>query len=703
MNSGRSRRLGNSSAVPTTTLKLINATHLGAVWRIEDSCPPGITAPDVEALCFQENDRLTEWRARSQAQKDSLVESLKARDGGADSSLPVEYRGWLYFDRWAKGDDHVQHCRMCPGTQTDQSEKAPERPVELLFDENALARNRPHFDIGDWGISPCGELVAWTADVTGDEIHRLFVKHVATGDIVDVSPTICDAEFEWCETERATLAYTVIDDDGRASIVKCHTVGDPGWDDDRVIYLETDDAWSVGVFKSRCERTLFIQTDCFDANETWHVSAAAPCESLNLVTPREEGLEYHVDRQGELFVIMASIGDGDEFSVYECDVKAPARNGWRLLRRPDPGTTIESVEPFEKYRLTTLRRGARVRVEISPGFQGGVTRIVAPDHPMGGVTLDDNPNFSTTRFRFSFVSPIDGERIAEVDPDSGEHKTLWEENPGDDYDASRYSTERIWASGFDGELIPVSLVWRRDRLKVGGQACLLRVYGAYEEIEDLELDTDRLGLIDAGMIYAIAHVRGGGEKGRVWYESGRGEHKVNSTRDLLAVVDHLERTGRVRPGAVVAHTESAGGIVVASALNEAPERFAGAICEVPFVDMINSLLDEELPTTLADRDEFGDPTDPAELGHILELSPVEGVGRKPYPPVLLTVGVNDARVPAREGLRWAAAIRRRSTSDAPVLVIADVDSGHHGPSGRAREISRIAELHAFALGCAGLD
>ncbi len=706
MSFGQRRRRGKPCAGQRTITDSAKAAdhtvahHLGAAWRIDGDCDDFADPIALERHCFEQTQLFRSWQIEHQHTTDRLVHALKERDGGADSSLPVEYRGWLYFDRWARGDDHVQHCRVPAG----EADPSTSDRVQLLFDENALSRHRAHFEIGDWGISPCGNLVAWTADLTGDELCRLFVKDVQTGDMVDVSPPVCDAGFEWCETDSAQILYVVIDDDGRATTVKRHRVGDRDWSGDSVVYSELDEAWSVGVFKSRCERTLFVQSDCFDSNETWYLPSNRPDDALKLISAREDDVEYHVERQADHFVIMASIGEGAEFAIYECPIDDSSRDAWACVDRPDPGTTIETVEAFANYRLVTRRRGARVRVEIQSrtGDRTG-SGYVDPEHPMGSVTLDENPDFAAEKFRFSFTSPVDGERTIEIDPRTRERKTLWEENPGEGYDASRYGATRIWAPAFDGERIPVSLVWRRDRLRIGGSPCLLRVYGAYEDIEDLELDTDRLGLLDAGMVYAIAHVRGGGEKGRTWYEAGRDRFKINSVRDYLSALDYLERTGWASPGQFVAHTESAGGIVVGAALNEAPEKFAGAVCEVPFVDMVNSLLDEELPTTLADRDEFGDPTNADELAAILQISPVDNVSRRPYPPILITLGINDPRVPAREGLRWASALRRRSTSQSPVLVLADVESGHHGPSGRIREIQRIAELQAFALYCVGLD
>lgn len=648
----------------------------------------------LAAQALVENRNTQAWFKPWQPRLTELAEGMRRRDGGADHSLPVYYRCYEYFDRWKRGDPALTHCRRLPGVDISLATE--------LFDENALMRNRPHFDIGDWAVSPCGLYVAWTADTAGDEFHRIFVKRIADGELVDVSPELADAGFEWLETSTPWLAYTEIDDEGRCTRVCLHEVAlsplydAQAWDEDRVLYEERDPAWAVGVFKSRCERTLFIQSDCFGSNETWMLDASNPIGRLTLVHQREKDVEYYVERQGETLLILASVAD--EFALYCADIERTSRSDWRPVLRPDSGETIESIEAFRHHTVITRRRGSRLWLEFTD-LRDGKRRRINPEQSPGAVELEDNPAFDTQKFRVSFTSPIRGERIFELGGESGKAQLLWEEDAGESYEADDYACVRLWARTHDGELIPISLKYRRSARRPGGSPCLLRVYGSYEEIEDLEFDTDQLGLLDAGVMLGIAHVRGGGEKGRRWYEGGRKENKQNAIDDYLQCVAYLERGGWVSPGAVMAWTESAGAVVAGAALNQKPGAFAGAICEVPFVDMICSLLDEELPTTLADRDEFGDPTNPEELEFLKKISPVDNVVAQDYPPILITLGLNDPRVPAREGFRWARALRAASTSDAPVLLTVDIDAGHHGASGRAREIQRTAELQTFVLAC----
>lgn len=632
-----------------------------------------------------ENSRHNEFFSSiSEAQK-SLTNELRARDDHDDTSLPVLYGYWIYYDSWSVGDDFVRHCRRTIAGGAEQ----------LLLDENALGRNRAYLDIGDWGVDVSHRFIGWSTDTVGDEAYRIFIKDIESGDVVDRAPGFCDAQFEW-GASGADLYYARLDDDGRVSAVYRHLIGED-WYEDTLVYEEADEAFATGVIKSRCLRWLMVESGGFDANEIRLVDLTVDPLRTRLVKPRTEGFEYYIDIFDDRLVIVANTDE--EFALFRTSVDRIEFECWHKLSLSDDEWLLESAEAFGQHYVVSQRLGAALRLRAFDYHDKEVASL-RPQHSFESIRTGDNHGLRTPNLRIDKTTAIDPERTLLWDLKTGQTRLLWEEDAGDDYDAAQYGCRQVFVRSHDSALVPVSVLWRRDRLKVGGNPCLLNVYGAYEDVLDLDFDSDQLSLLNRGVIIANAHVRGGGERGRQWYERGRRRYKINGVIDFVAAARGLMDMGIVRRDGLVAQTDSAGGVIVAAALNEEPQLFAGVVVDVPFVDMIGSLVDEDLPTTIADREEFGDPAELSELRALARISPFDNVRASHMPPVLINTGVADERVPVREPLKWAQRLRQRCNVN--VLIHVDTQSGHHGSMGRYQQIHSLAQQQAFVLHCMGI-
>jgi len=636
------------------------------------------------ALIDRENRRVEAMHRSHSSAQSLLYQELCVRSENDGSSLPLVNGRWLYYDRWQVGDDYVRHCRR----------SIAGGPEQLLLDENAVGRGRSYFDPGDWGLDSAHERLAWSVDTTGDEYYRIFVKDIISGDVLDVSPEFCDSCFEWGYAD--DIYYARLDDDGRVSSIHRHLVG-TNWNNDESLFAEADEAFSVGVSKSRCHRWLMIESGGFDATETRlidlqdHRRGAA---RLHLVKKRASGLEYYLDVCGERLVAIANTGS--EFELYRGSTKRLSHENWSRIGQAESDWFIESADAFSSLYVLSERLGAQTRLRVF-SYADALIASLMPDRPFETIGLAENIRPETRKLRIDKVDAVHPEQTLCWDVDSNRITELWDEDIGEDYDPVDYGCRRVFVRSHDGTPIAISLVWKRSQTQAGGNPCVVQVYGAYEDVCDLDFDADRLGLLKAGVVFATVHVRGGGEGGREWYEQGRRDKKINGVTDFVIAARGLFDMAIVRPAGLVVQAESAGALIAAAALNEEPELFAGAVLEVPFVDMLGSLADEGLPTTIADREEFGDPEMEANMRYIARLSPFDNISSQTLPPVLLSGGLSDERVPVREPLKWAQRVRQ--CSETAVYVAIDTESGHHGPMGRRREMRALARTQAFILDC----
>jgi len=552
---------------------------------------------------------------------------------------------------------------------------APLPGEEILLDGNELAEGHEFFALGTFDVSPDGRWLAYSTDFAGDERFTLHVKDLSTGEVL--ADEIPDTHYgsAWA-LDASTLFYLTVDDAWRPYRVWRHVVGTAP-DTDAIVYEEPDERFWVGVQLTRSERFILVDVHSKLTSEVHYLPADRPLDPLAVVAPRRQGVEYAVEHHGHRFLILHNDGALD-FALSYTSVDSPGE--WNTLIEHQPGTRLMGVDAFERYLVVSLRRDGLTGLRVVP-LAGEEYDIDFPE-PLYAVGADQNPEYQTDSFRLHYVSLVTPDSVYDCDLATG-RLTLRKRRPVlGGYDPAQYEQHREWALADDGTRVPVSLVCRRGTARDGTAPVVLYGYGSYENSIDPWFSIPRLSLVDRGVVFAIAHVRGGGELGRAWYERGKLLAKKNTFTDFVACARHLVKVGWTAPERVVARGGSAGGLLVGAVASLAPDAFGGFVAEVPFVDALNTILDPSLPLTVTEWEEWGNPLDDPEVyGYMKSYSPYENVAAHPYPPILAVTSLNDTRVLYHEPAKWVARLRVTSPAT-PVLLKTEMEAGHGGPSGR---------------------
>lgn len=597
-----------------------------------------------------------------------LFEEIRARVKESDQSVPIPKGPWEYRVRTKEGFQYPLHVRQRRG------EPATE---EVLLDENEIAEGNDYFAVGDLAVSPDHRFLAYTTDIEGNEEYDLTVVDLHTREVIDDGVRQLSYGLVWANDCR-TLFLVLTDTARRPNRVVRHAVGKLK-SDDVTIFTETDERFWVGVGITRSEKFVVIGSESKTSSEYWLLDADLPDGEPSLVEPRREGHEYRVSHQGDRLLILTN-DDAVDFRLVEAPLQEPASNNWREIVPHREGTRIEDVDAFETFTVVTERRDAvpvlRVMDHVSNReFEVGM------DEPVFEAGPGANAEYATRVLRYGYTSMVTPPSTFEIDIDTRERRLLKQQPVLGDTDLSAYKSKRTWSTSVDGTRVPVSLVWRPD-VVTWPAPTLLYGYGAYEVGIPASFSSARLSLLDRGVVFAIAHVRGGGELGRTWYEQGRLEHKQNTFSDFGSCRDHLVSEGWSDAHRVVARGGSAGGLLMGAMVNQRPEAFAGIVAEVPFVDNVNTMLDPTIPLTITEYDEWGNPNDISTFRLMSAYGPYENVTADNHPALLVTAGLNDPRVQYWEPAKWVAKLRSISTSNHPILLRTELDSGHGGPSGR---------------------
>ncbi|MFZ0531039.1 MAG: S9 family peptidase [Propionicimonas sp.] len=631
--------------------------------------------------------------AASAGLRAEIFDDISARTQQTDLSVPefVRHPGlgeFWYYARSTEGHDYPSYHR-CPAQGRD-SLPDPEAgtPVgeELLFDAQALAAEAPFFSLGTFSVSPDGRLAAYSLDLSGDERYRLHFLDLATAlPLPDELPEVA-AGGTWAGND--AFCYLTVDDAWRPEKLWRHRLGSP--EPDELLYTETDERFWLGVDTSRDDRWLLVASASKTTTEAWLLDLNRSDSSLRCVRPRAEGLEYDVEiADDRLFIVHNQ--DAPDFALAEAPLEATSAADWRTIWPGEAGVRLLGVTAYDRVLVQTVRREGLQQVTLrhrdAHGDLGPETRI-AFDEPLYQVDADDGDEADTDRIRLHYQSMVTPDQVIEYHLADGTRRVLRQRPVLDHprfgpYDPSAYVQRREWATAPDGTRVPLSLVHRADTPLDGSAGCLLYGYGAYEISIPPTFSIARLSLLDRGYIYAIAHVRGGGELGRAWYESGKLAAKQNTFTDFVACARHLVTAGYTSVDRLAADGGSAGGLLIGAAINLAPDAFAAVHAAVPFVDALNTILDPELPLTVMEWEEWGDPLhDPTAYERMRSYSPYENVRRAEYPAILVTASLNDTRVEVTEPAKWVAELRHTSGSHRPIHLRTELTAGHGGNSGR---------------------
>jgi oligopeptidase B len=666
--------------------------------------------PETLAHLRAENAWTEAVTAPLAGRRTAVFEEIKRRTQETDLSVPVRDGSWWYHQRTEEGRSYPIHVRRADdGTGRTPVEGADE---QVVLDPNDLAAEGEYLSLGVLDVSPDGDWLAYAVDRAGDERHRLRFRDLRTGD--ESAETVAEVAygFAWA-ADSATCWYTVQDDASRPHRVLRHRVGtDPG--DDVEVFREDDERFHLHVAPSRSGRVAVISAASAVTSESWLLDADVPDVAPQVVAPREQDVEYSVAHHPTGLLVVSNHGGAEDFALWRAPLDgttvAPRRE-WEPLVKHRRGTRIAGVEAFAGHVVVHGRTDGLTALWILDPTTGAIEPFEL-DETVGTVSPGANPTFETDTYRFAYQSLATPPSVIDHDLATGA-RTVRKQLPVlDDFDAADYETAREWATATDGTEVPISLVWRPDRVRTNGPGPLvLYGYGAYEASMDPWFSIARLSLLDRGVVFALAHVRGGGELGRRWYTDGKFGAKTNSFDDFVSCARHLIDTGRTAPDRLAARGGSAGGLLVGAVANQAPELFRAVVAEVPFVDPLTTMLDPTLPLTVIEWEEWGDPLgDPEAYGWLAGYSPYENVGEGRYPAVLATAGLSDPRVGYHEPAKWVARLRDRvagasasTVEDRAVLLKVELDAGHAGPSGRYDAWRDEAFVLAFVLGSIAPD
>ena len=683
--------------------------------------------PALLPLLEAENAYTAAVMAPLAALRERLFEEIRSRIVETDLSVPVRRGPWWYYSRTFEGKSYAVHCRLPlsgpgrdpsvpPGCEdpggADPASADPGGPAAwpdevVMLDENELADGHAYLALGALSVSPAHRLLAYSVDTTGDERFTLRVRDLDSGEDTGDAVEGTSYGVAWANDD-ATLFYTRPDDANRPYQVWRHRLGAPQGDDVLVLE-EPDERFHVGVGRTKDGAYVVVHLQSQVTSESRLVPADDPTAPARLVEARRQGVEYALEHHtGTLLVLTNDEAQNFRLLAAPAAPAAPAgRTEWRELVPHRPDVRLEGVDVFARHVVLFERIAGEARVRVvgvggQPAFDRPLEPgevLACPDSPSTS-WAGANPEFDSGSLRYEYSSLVTPRSVFDVDMDT-KARSLRKRQPVIGYDQQGYVTHRVWAQAPDGTRVPVSLLARCDTPRDGTAPCLLYGYGAYEISMDPVFSSIRLSLVDRGVVFAIAHVRGGGEMGRQWYEDGKLLHKPNTFSDFVACARHLIDEGWTSADRLVAHGGSAGGLLMGAVANAAPELFAAMVAEVPFVDCLTTMLDETLPLTVIEWEEWGNPgADPEVYGVMRSYSPYDNVRAARYPSMFVTTGLEDPRVGYWEPVKWVQRLRSADAGNR-VLLKVEVEAGHGGPSGRYDAWRDDAQMYAFVLDAVG--
>ncbi len=623
------------------------------------------------------------WRSL----EDALYREIVGRIRQDDSSVPYRDHGYWYYRRFDTGDEYPLYARRAGSL---------EGPEQILLDLRAQARGLDYYDIGTLEVSDDNRLLAWTEDTVGRRQYTLRFKSLATGELLaDAVPNV-EEGMAWA-TDNQRVIYVEKDPVTLLGLrVRLHVLGtDPATD--ALLYEEPDESFYTAVELTKDRRYLLIHSSSTVTSEVRYARADDADLRFNVLLPRERGHEYSVEHVDGRWIVRTN-WQARNFRIMETPVDAPPDRGhWREIVAHRDDVFISGFDVFKDFLALEERSDGLRKVRILP-WHGARDFYLDADEPAWRMALGSNEEIDSHVVRYTYTSLTTPHTTYDYDVRTGERTLLKREPVLGDFDPSRYATEYLQAPAADGEQVPVALVYRKDAFRRDGSAPLLQYgYGAYGISSDPVFASSTLSLLDRGFVYAIAQVRGGQERGRRWYEAGRQLQKRHTFEDFIAVTRHLVSEGYADPRRVFARGGSAGGLLVAAVANMAPDLYRGIVAHVPFVDVVTTMLDESIPLTTNEYDEWGDPNEREYYEYMLEYSPYDNVVAQPYPAMFVTTGLWDSQVQYFEPAKWVARLRRLKTDDRLLVLRVDMEAGHGGKSGRFRHLRELAEEYAFLV------
>ena len=650
---------------------------------------PAVLDPQIRAYLDAENAYTEAALGDTAELQAALYAEMKARIKEDDSSVPAPDGPFEYYFAYVTGGQYPRVCRRRRGGG----------PEEILIDGNKEAEGQRYWQLGAAAHSPDHRYLAYAVDKKGSELFTIKIRDLATSkDLREAMPDTRSAII-WGNDSR-TLFYVRLDANQRPLYVYRHRVGTPG-KADVLIYEEKDKGFYVGVGQTQSSRFVTIEAHDHQTTEVYLIDADRPESEPRLLVPRVHGHEYAVEHHGDRLIITTNSAGAEDFRICESPVGAPEQANWREIVAHKPGRLILETIAFQGHLVRLEREDGLPRIVVRR-FADGAEHAVAFDEEAYSLGVSAGFEFDTTTVRFTYSSMTTPAQVFDYDMETRTRTLRKTQEVPSGHDPADYVTRRLYAPAADGETVPVSLLYRKGTPLDGSAPLFLYGYGAYGIAIPASFSTSRLSLVDRGFIFAIAHIRGGKDKGYRWYTEGKLEKKVNTFTDFIAAGEYLVKEGYTRRGRIVANGGSAGGMLMGVIANMAPELFLGIIADVPFVDVLNTMLDESLPLTPPEWPEWGNPiTSKRDFDTIRSYSPYDNVAAKAYPHIFAYAGLTDPRVTYWEPAKWIARLRHRNTGTNMILLKTNMEAGHGGASGRFEALKEIAVDYAFALKIAG--
>jgi oligopeptidase B len=646
--------------------------------------------PEVIAYLEAENERSDRIMAHTKPLEEKLFEEIKARIKQTDMSVPYKREGYFYYTRYEQGKEYPIFARR-KGSLDD--------PEEIMLDANVLAQGHDFFSIGGWALSADQNLMAYAVDTHGRRIFTVYIKNLLTGELLpDTIPDVTE-NLTWADDNR-TLFYAKQDlKTLRAYQIYRHVLGTDAASD-QLVFEEADETYVAYIYKTKSKKFLMVVSASTLSQEYRYLEADNPFGQFKIFLPRQREHEYSIDHYGDRFLIRSN-DQAKNFRLLATPIDKIGKEHWQEIVPHRSNVYLGDFEIFKDYIVLEERSRGLTQIRVMP-WSGGEGYYLPFDEPAFRANVGVNPEFDTTILRYEYTSMKTPLSIYDYNMVTHERTLLKQEEILGGFDSNNYVAERLHATAPDGAEIPISLVYRKGLMRDGQNPLLLYGYGSYGASIDAAFSSPRLSLIDRGFIFAIAHVRGGQELERQWYEDGRLLNKKNTFTDFIACAEYLVRERFTSPEKLFAMGRSAGGLLMGAVANMRPDLFKGIVAEVPFVDVITTMLDPTIPLTTGEYDEWGDPNRREFYDYMLSYSPYDNVQAKQYPNLLATGGLHDPQVQYWEPAKWVAKLRDLKTDSNRVLLKTNMEAGHGGSTGRFRRHRETAFSYVFLLDLAGI-
>jgi oligopeptidase B len=645
--------------------------------------------PEVMKYLEAENEYTEAMMKPTEEFQERLYKELLGRIKETDFSVPEKIDDYYYYTRTEEGKQYPIYCRKKGSLEASE---------EILLDQNALAVGHNYLGIGTFKVSPSHQLLAFSVDTNGSEAYTLYVKDLNAGKLLtDEIPNTY--YFTAWANDNKTIFYTVLDEAKRPYKVYRHTLG-TNLAEDVLVYHEKDQAYEVSLGKTKSKEYLLMNLESETTSEVRYLKADRPAEDFKVVQTRQHEMEYSIEHHGDKFFIVTN-DNAKNFKLMEAPVEDPSKKNWKEVIPHRDSVKIDGIDVFKNHLVVYERERGLKKIRILNMTNNEVHYVDFPE-PVYTFWQSGNPDFNTNLLRFNYTSLVTPRSVFDYNMDTKTRELKKQDEVLGGYDPSQYQSERIFAKAEDGTTIPISLVYKKGMVKDGNNPLLLYGYGAYGASSDPIFSSNHLSLLDRGFIYTIAHVRGGGEMGRYWYDDGKLLHKKNTFTDFIACAEHLIAEKYTSSDKLVISGVSAGGLLIGAVTNMRPDLFKVVIAQVPFVDLLNTMLDPSLPLTVIEYEEWGNPNDKEYYDYMKSYSPYDNVVAKDYPNMLITAGLNDPRVSYWEPAKWTAKLRAKKTDQNLLLLKTKMESGHFGATGRYDYLKDVAFEYAFIFDVLGI-